>query len=52
MIGGDQGRYPEALNGVASLLTVCCADLELLAQEVERMYLQVARRIRSAQLTG
>jgi HEPN domain-containing protein len=49
---GDQGRYPEASDGTPSLSTVCCAEPELLAQEIERMYLYVARRIRSAQLAG
>lgn len=49
---GDQGRYPEASDGRPSLSTVCCADPELLAQEVKRLYLYVARRLRQVQLTG
>ena len=50
--GGDQGRYQEATDGRPSLSTVCCADPELLAQELERLYLYVARRIRSAPQAG
>lgn len=49
---GDQGRYPVASDGTPSLSTVCCAVPEFLAQEIERMYLYVARRIRNGQLVG
>jgi hypothetical protein len=45
------GRYPETSDGRPSLATVCCADPELLIEEVERLYLYVARRIRSPQRT-
>jgi hypothetical protein len=49
---GDQGRYPKASDGTPSLSTVCCADADLLIQEVERLYLYVGRRLREGQLNG
>lgn len=49
---GDQGRYPEASDGTPSLSTVCCADPELLTQEIERLYMYAARRLRGIQVPG
>jgi hypothetical protein len=40
---GDQGRYPLTSEGKPSLASVCCANPELLKQEVDGLYTYVAQ---------
>ena len=42
---GDQGRYPLTNAGTPSLATVCCADRQILTQEVDQLHSYVRGRL-------